>query len=56
MPVKQLLAGIVCFAVTGGIACSAENQAVGKHIAKGMALIPAGEFTMGSDKVEDDTK
>ena len=56
MPVKQLLAGIVCLAVTGGIACSAENQAVGKHIAKGMALIPAGEFTMGSDKVEDDTK
>lgn len=56
MPVKQLLGGIVCLALTGGIACSAENEASGKQIVRGMVLIPAGEFTMGSDKVEDDTK
>jgi formylglycine-generating enzyme required for sulfatase activity len=56
MPIKHLLAGIFCFAFTGGIACSAENHAVSKRSADGMVLIPAGDFTMGSDKAEDDTK
>jgi len=49
-----LLAGIFCFAFTGGIACSAENHAAGKRIAHGIVLIPAGDFTMGSDKAEND--
>ena len=56
MPIKHLLAGIFCFAFTGGIACSAENHAGSTRSADGMVLIPAGEFTMGSNKTEDDTK
>ncbi|HTN93459.1 MAG TPA: SUMF1/EgtB/PvdO family nonheme iron enzyme [Gallionella sp.] len=56
MPIKQLLAGVVCLAFTGGIACAAENAASGKAMVRGMVLIPAGEFTMGSNKAEDDTK
>jgi formylglycine-generating enzyme required for sulfatase activity len=56
MPVKYLLGSIVCLALTSGIAASAENQASGKHAVRGMVLIPAGEFTMGSNKAEDDTK
>ncbi len=60
MPSKRLLAGIFCFALTSGIACSAENKIPAKNIDRNkaktpadMLLIPAGEFTMGSDKVED---
>jgi formylglycine-generating enzyme required for sulfatase activity len=56
MPIKQLLAGIVCLAVTGGISYAAENHAGSTRSADGMVLIPAGEFTMGSNKTEDDTK
>jgi formylglycine-generating enzyme required for sulfatase activity len=54
MPIKHWLGGIFCLALTGGIACSAENQTAGKHVVGGMVLIPAGEFTMGSDKAEND--
>jgi formylglycine-generating enzyme required for sulfatase activity len=56
MPIKHLLAGIFCLALTGGNAFSSETRAAGKHIANDMVPIPAGEFTMGSDKVEDDAK
>ena len=53
---KHLFGSIFCWVLIGGIAWSAENQAAGKHVIGDMALIPAGEFTMGSDKVEDDAK
>ena len=56
MLTKHLLASIFCWALVGGAAWSAENQATGKHVIGDMVLIPAGEFTMGSDKVEDDAK
>ena len=56
MLTKHLLASIFCWALVGGAAWSAENQAAGKHVIGDMVLIPAGEFTMGSDKVEDDAK
>lgn len=56
MPIKHLLYSIFCWTLIGGIAYSAENQAANTHATGGMVLISAGEFTMGSDKVEDDTK
>jgi formylglycine-generating enzyme required for sulfatase activity len=63
MPARKLLAVVVLLALTGGVACAAEKLAHIKeelvHANKtpgGMALIPAGVFTMGSDKMEDDTK
>ncbi len=54
MPIRQFLVGIFCFALTGGSAYSVESKVAGPHIVGDMVLIPAGEFTMGSDKVEDD--
>ena len=56
MPAKYFLAGICCLALTASIAWSAESRAADKSIVSGMVLIQAGEFTMGSDKSEDDTK
>ena len=62
MPARKLQAVIVVLALTGSIACAAGELA---HIREephfkqtpgGTALIPAGVFTMGSDKIEDDTK
>ncbi len=53
MPNKHFLAGMFCLAFTGA---AAQEQDAGKHIPGGMVLIPAGEFTMGSNKVEDDSK
>jgi formylglycine-generating enzyme required for sulfatase activity len=55
MPSRHLLGGLFCLALTG-IAHSADIQTPGKHAVRDMVLIPAGEFTMGSNKVEDDTK
>lgn len=49
---RHLLGGIFCLALTGGMACSTESQAADKPIDDGMVLIPAGEFTMGSNKEE----
>jgi formylglycine-generating enzyme required for sulfatase activity len=58
---SQVLTGIFCLALSS-IVCSAENNTSGKNI-KGivlnpedMVLVPAGEFTMGSNKVEDEGK
>lgn len=56
MPTKYLLCGIFCWTVTVGSAWAAENHPAKTPAADGMVLIPAGEFTMGSDKVEDDSK
>jgi formylglycine-generating enzyme required for sulfatase activity len=56
MPIKYLLCSIFCWAVTVGSAWAAENHPAKTPAADSMVLIPAGEFTMGSDKVEDDTK
>src|SRR5674476_27210 len=56
MPNRHLLGGMLCLALTGVLACSAETLAADKSIDVGMVLIRAGEFTMGSDKVEDDAK
>jgi formylglycine-generating enzyme required for sulfatase activity len=55
MSIKHILAGILCLAFAS-VAGAAQGQASGKHIPGGMVLIPAGEFTMGSNKAEDDTK
>jgi formylglycine-generating enzyme required for sulfatase activity len=56
MPTKYLLCSIFCWTVTFGSAWAAENHPAKTPDADGMVLIPAGEFTMGSDKVEDDSK
>jgi formylglycine-generating enzyme required for sulfatase activity len=56
MPAKYWLGALICLALTDGVAWSVENRAADKPIIGGMVPIPAGEFTMGSDKSEDDTK
>ncbi len=67
---KYLLGGVICFALAGCAthppqsqtadqpvnADKPANEGMTKAVDGGMALIPAGEFTMGSDKAEDDTK
>ena len=53
---RFLPGGIFCLALTGAFSCHTEALAAGSSIDKDMVLIQAGEFTMGSDKVEDDAK
>lgn len=50
MLIKNLLGGIFSLALIGGVAHAAEDQATGHSFNTEMALIPGGEFTMGSDK------
>ena len=56
IPIRPFLLGFLCLAFTGSIALAAENRIAGKHNTDGMVVIPAGDFVMGSDKVEDDAK
>jgi formylglycine-generating enzyme required for sulfatase activity len=49
---RHLLGGIFSFALIGGIACPSTSQAADKPVDDGMVMIPAGEFTMGSNKEE----
>jgi formylglycine-generating enzyme required for sulfatase activity len=66
---KYLLGGVFCFVLAGCAthppgqtadqpvnADKPAGEGMTKAIDGGMALIPAGEFTMGSNKAEDDTK
>ncbi len=53
---KNLLGGIICVALAGCVTHSPQGQATDKTVAPvkqmdyGMMLIPAGEFTMGSNR------
>lgn len=66
-----LLGGVLCMALSGCATQSAEGQSAAKEaenklavkdtvlespVIEGMVLIPAGEFTMGSNKSEDASK
>ena len=54
---KYFLCGITSLAVAGCAAhAPTRNEESSGHIEYSMMLIPAGEFTMGSDKIADDSK
>jgi formylglycine-generating enzyme required for sulfatase activity len=47
---NYILAGFLFFALNGGVACAVGDKAVAENLNAGMVPIPAGEFTMGSDR------
>ncbi len=53
---KHVLVALFYLTLSAMVACPLESLAAGQTVDKGMVLIPAGEFIMGSNKVEDDTK
>jgi formylglycine-generating enzyme required for sulfatase activity len=53
---RTLLGGLLIVISTVILAFSTESLAANQATASGMVLIPAGEFTMGSNKAEDDAK
>lgn len=50
---NKLLGSILCFALAGSIGHSADVYAAAKQADRGMVLIPAGEFNMGTNRKED---
>ncbi|MFZ2540655.1 MAG: SUMF1/EgtB/PvdO family nonheme iron enzyme, partial [Gallionella sp.] len=49
---KHWLGGIFCMALASGMAYSTEVKGADQPVDRGMVLIPAGEFSMGSNKEE----
>jgi formylglycine-generating enzyme required for sulfatase activity len=56
MPNRHLRVALFCLTLSAIVASPVESLAASPTVDKGMVLIPAGEFIMGSNKVEDDTK